>query len=32
MTIGQTDPEDLIAGASSVRLSFLEASSIARAA
>lgn len=32
MTIGQTDPEDLVAGASGVRLSWLEASQLARAA
>lgn len=32
MTIGRTDPEDLVAGVSAVRLSFLEASPLARAA
>jgi hypothetical protein len=32
MTIGQTDPEDLVTGASAVRLSFVEASEMARAA
>ena len=32
MTIGQTDPKDLVAGASAVRLSFLEASQLARSA
>jgi hypothetical protein len=32
MTVGPTDPKDLVAGASAVQLSFLEASSLAVAA